>query len=138
MSDLEPASPAPEEAGRWLAKADDDLAVARLIRSSSIGAKWAVCFHAQQAAEKAIKGVLVSQGIDFPRSHALDSMAALLAPGDAPGMSRDALALLTPWAVAGRYPEDIPEPSDEQCRSCLEAAETIVGAARRLVRSGPE
>jgi HEPN domain-containing protein len=130
--------PAPEEAERWLAKATDDLAVAELIRSSSIGARWAACFHAQQAAEKAIKGVLVSRGIDFPRSHALDSMAGLLGAADAALLSREALALLAPWAVVGRYPEDIAEPTDDECRACLEAAEDVVLTARRLVECAAE
>lgn len=40
----------------WLAKADDDLRVARVILGGEIGVEWAACFHAQQAAEKALKG----------------------------------------------------------------------------------
>jgi HEPN domain-containing protein len=42
-----------QDAARWIAKAEDDLGVATLVLDSSIGARWAACFHAQQAAEKA-------------------------------------------------------------------------------------
>jgi len=62
----------------WLAKANDDLAIADLVLNSEIGVEWAACFHAQQAAEKAVKAMLVHLGIDFPKSHRLDLLAGLL------------------------------------------------------------
>lgn len=66
MDDLEDSA----ASGRgWLAKADDDLRVAGLVLSGGIGVEWAACFPAQQAAEKALKGVLVHLGVDFPKSH---------------------------------------------------------------------
>ena len=47
-------------------QADEDLAVADLVLHSAIAVNWAACFHAQQAAEKAIKALLVLHGVDFP------------------------------------------------------------------------
>ncbi len=37
-----------------------------------------LCFDAQQAAEKAIKGVLLARGIDFPYIHDLARLLTLL------------------------------------------------------------
>jgi HEPN domain-containing protein len=37
-----------------------------------------LCFDAQQAAEKAIKGVLIARGIDFPYIHDLARLLTLL------------------------------------------------------------
>src|SRR5262245_36549096 len=51
--------PSAADAARWLAKAEEDLAVARLLVQSDSPVRWAACFHSQQAAEKAIKSLLV-------------------------------------------------------------------------------
>lgn len=94
-------------AAGWLSKADDDLRVAQVILGGEIGVEWAACFHAQQAAEKAREGVLVHLGIDFPKSHSLDRLVALM-PGDvAERFDLDALIELTPWAE----PADTPKTS---------------------------
>jgi HEPN domain-containing protein len=65
----EPSDRSAATARSWLAKAGDDLAIADLVLKSEIGVEWAACFHAQQAAENAVKAVLVHLGIDFPKSH---------------------------------------------------------------------
>ena len=44
-----------EEAVRWLTTAQDDLDTARILKKSKKHAH--ACFHAQQAVEKAVKGV---------------------------------------------------------------------------------
>lgn len=61
----------------------------------------------------AIKASLGLKGIDFPRTHALARLAALLG-AEAQGFDRTMLVELDPWAVAGRYPEDLPEPSHDE------------------------
>ncbi|MFN3256808.1 MAG: HEPN domain-containing protein [Ilumatobacter sp.] len=64
----EPADPSAATALNWLAKAADDRTIAELVLDSDVGIEWAACFHAQQAAEKAVKTVLVHLGVDFPKS----------------------------------------------------------------------
>lgn len=54
----------------WMRLAEGDLAVAR-VRVPDHVPRELLCFHCQQAAEKAIKAVLVSAGIEPPRTHAL-------------------------------------------------------------------
>jgi HEPN domain-containing protein len=61
-----------------LTKARQDLAVAELIASSELAARWAACFHAQQAVEKALKGLLVTRRVDFPKLHSLERLADCL------------------------------------------------------------
>ncbi len=78
MSGSEPAAPSTSGGHEWLSKATEDLAVAELILESDVAARWAACFHAQQAAEKSLKAMLVAQGIDFPRTHALEVLVDLL------------------------------------------------------------
>jgi HEPN domain-containing protein len=122
--------PSADEAARWLAKADEDLLVAELIRQGAPGAAWAACFHAQQAAEKALTAVLVVQGIDFPRSHALDRLAALLPADLRARFDVQALEALTPWAIAGRYPEAIPSPDAATTAAVVAMAREVVSVAR--------
>lgn len=65
--------PHSQQARDWLAFAHDDLAAARCDLAARI-----CCFHAQQAAEKAIKAVLVAHLIDFPWTHSLPTLTKLL------------------------------------------------------------
>jgi HEPN domain-containing protein len=123
----------PADALRWLAKADDDLAVANIVVDSPAAVSWAACFHAQQATEKALKAVLVAYGIDFPRSHALERLVTLMPAGAASSFDYEAVAELTPWAVAGRYPEDIPSPDLPTTRRLIDAARTVLAEARAVI-----
>jgi HEPN domain-containing protein len=130
VADHGPPLPSADEAARWLAKADDDLLVAELIRQGAPGAAWAACFHAQQAAEKALKAVLVVQGIDFPGSHALDRLAALLPAELRVRFDDQALEALTPWAIAGRYAEEIASPDAATTAGRVAMAREVVSVAR--------
>jgi HEPN domain-containing protein len=128
----EPSERSVATAQSWLAKAADDLAIADLVLKSEIGVEWAACFHAQQAAEKAVKAVLVHHGIDFPKSHRLDLLARLL-PASDDGFDIDALTNLAPWAVAGRYPEDIENPTGTEARRLVGLAHDAVEQAHQSI-----
>jgi|SRR4051812_17692270 HEPN domain-containing protein len=97
----ETATSSDSAAQQWLAKAAEDLGVARLVLESATAARWAACFHAQQATEKALKAVLVANGTDFPRTHVLERLADLL--GDVELVDRSVLMDLTP----GQWRDDI-------------------------------
>lgn len=49
-----------------LARAAEDLAAARALLDAPGVSEAIVGFHCQQAAEKALKAVLASRGVDFP------------------------------------------------------------------------
>ena len=105
--------------------------------ASPVGVNWAACFHAQQAAEKALKALLVWLGIEFPRTHVLERIADLLPADITTTLDREALISLSPWAVAGRYPEDISDPSAVATTALVNAARAIVGQATRSSGGGP-
>jgi HEPN domain-containing protein len=93
-----------EEAERYLRLARRDLAAyAALCESAAVDPAIA-CFHAQQAAQKAIKAVMCVHGLEFRRTHDLEELAGLLLdvrivmPVDFSGLRR-----LTPYAVEFRY-----------------------------------
>ena len=132
----EPAEPVARGTS-WLDKATDDLRIAEVVLESAIGIERAVCFHSQQAAEKAIKGLLVHLDVDFPTSRSLDRLASLL-PGDATEhLDLEALTELNPRAVAGRYPEDIENPTIEEAERIPDNARHIVDVVRQLMDPQP-
>jgi len=60
-----------QETKRWLAYAQQDMDVASELAAAGKGYTHAICYHAQQAAEKAIKAGLIFAQIDFPFVHDL-------------------------------------------------------------------
>jgi HEPN domain-containing protein len=86
-----------------LAKARNDAVLLGKIATDIQVADDIVGFHAQQTVEKALKAVLEIRGVDYPYSHDLARLFALLDDsGGAPPDRDDALAL-TPWAAEFRY-----------------------------------
>jgi len=109
----------------WMAKAESDLRA--LGASLSADALDAACFHAQQAAEKALKAYLIHAGVEFPFTHNLSKLAALVANAD-PSLAQlvDVVLPLTPYAVELRYDADFwPD---------RETADDARGRAERVVR----
>src|SRR5215217_5530103 len=66
----------PNDPREWLGSARSDLIYAK-IHAPGVDLE-ARCFEAQQAAEKAIKAVLIDRGIDFPFTHNLLRLLTLL------------------------------------------------------------
>jgi HEPN domain-containing protein len=96
----------PESAAILLRKAREDLQTLEVLIGSGKAPASSTGFHAQQAAEKAIKAVLSHQNVVFPRTHNLRVLVSLL-PGGAASLPPDAelLPRLTPFGVVMRYDE---------------------------------
>ena len=90
---------------QWVRKAEEDIHVARALARQARPPRNAVCFHAQQAAEKYLKALVQEIGTAVPRSHDLILLLDLLLPHDSTlGPLRRGLARLTKYAVDYRYP----------------------------------
>ncbi len=61
----------------WLAKADDDLRVARLLIAEENRLLVAGVYHCQQSAEKALKAWLTCHDCIFPKTHDLETLLHL-------------------------------------------------------------
>jgi len=74
------ASPSPPAGSphSWLAHAKSDLRITQICRSDSGVLPNQTVFHAQQAAEKAIKAVLLEHKIRFPRTHDFGELIVLI------------------------------------------------------------
>jgi HEPN domain-containing protein len=94
-----------------------------------------LCFHAQRAAEKALKAVLVCHGVRVPRSHDLAYLAAMLPVDVSMPVVLVDLPALTKYAVQQRYPGEAPPLTPKHRRCALQLAENAVAWAARRVRS---
>lgn len=128
----------PDDPASWVAKADNDLlCIANNLNDSRV--PWdAVCFHAQQAAEKMLKAVLVSRGLVAARTHDLlglfDECIAQVA--QLPDLRSDC-ALLTQYAVAFRYPGYGPDPDEAEGRAAVAAARRLYEAVKAVLAAHP-
>ena len=114
---------------RWLRLAEEDLEAAEQMQRSPAFRPRHSCWHAQQAAEKAIKTALVFEQIPFPFTHDLEQLRELV-PSDWAIRRVDAdVARLTPWAVEARYPLRT-EPTAEDAREAVGIAELVVRAVQ--------
>ena len=111
----------------WLAKADEDLAVARLLIEQERRLLSSGVYHCQQAAEKALKAWLTSRDIVFPKTHDLESLLHLGRAAE-PGLAAylEPAQALTPLATEYRYPGDAVTPSFEEAHQALTDALMIV------------
>ena len=110
-------------ADRWLRWAQEDLKAAEHIADDDEVVPRAACVFAHQAAEKAIKALLVARGTDPPRLHDLDRLAARLPEDDNERFDAIDLPELTRWAIEGRYPDDAEEATRADSRQSLEVDE---------------
>ncbi|HUU91926.1 MAG TPA: HEPN domain-containing protein [Phycisphaerae bacterium] len=123
-----------ELVGRWLAQADADLAVAGRLLPDGAPHAWAVAFHAQQAAEKFLKAFLAHCQIEFPKTHDLVQLLALVASKDrALAESLKETAALTPYGVEIRYPGEFPEVTASDAQQALELASAVREAVREAL-----
>jgi HEPN domain-containing protein len=86
-----------------------------------------VC-HCQQAAEKLRKAYLVARGARPPLTHDLLLLLEEIFPycADAEAL-RDDSALLMPYAVGVRYPDELFMPTREDAREARQAAQDVLG-----------
>jgi HEPN domain-containing protein len=93
------------DAAEWLLHAESDLQYAMLGRGAPGILQSQVAFHTQQAAEKALKAVLVHASVDFPRTHDLQALLMLIGDGGiAVPPELEGVNALTRFAVETRYP----------------------------------
>ena len=96
----------------WIRQAQNDLAMAEFARSGQFYAQ--ACYHCSQAAEKALRGLLIGLGQEPPRSHSLERLVDALADMGLEVESLRALPLksLSRMTTATRYPDADGVPAD--------------------------
>ncbi len=113
----------------WVEYAEQDWETAQILRRRKRLMAAVICFHAQQCAEKYLKAMPVARRAEFPKTHDLVALNTLCQQaGILTGFSPVALTLLSEYAVATRYPGDVPAPEE------VDEAMGIAGTVRRFAR----
>lgn len=114
----------------WLANALGDLEAAQAQPRGWVPART-VAFHAQQAAEKALKAALVLSGGRTAKIHDLDVLRNRLPDGWLVKKRYPDLSRLTDHGVASRYPDTSGPLTRTEARKARTQAAGVVKAVRR-------
>ena len=119
----------------WFGKVDEDLQTILLLLEGKSWIPWSVvCFHAQQAAEKSLKGFLVFHGQLPQQTHNLIFLLSTCTQIE-PSLSslRDDCRTLTPQAFISRYPHDLVSADEAEARTMVAACGRIRTAILELL-----
>ena len=114
-----------EDTARWLRYAAEDLTTAETFLGHPNVPPRQACWFAQQAAEKALKAVLIFLQIDFRRTHNLNVLRDLLPESWQLKTALPDLKDLNRWAVEARYPEKMQEATKAEASMAVEQARSV-------------
>jgi HEPN domain-containing protein len=120
----------------WFFKASQDLRIIEqgMDRPESDWVSEILCFHAQQAVEKALKAYLIKCGINPPRTHSIEILLEQCRE-IAPDFPIYEIKDLSYFAVETRYPDESYLPSVEETRFYAELARRIVADMKERTRT---
>lgn len=115
----------------WFRKAENDLINAEHTMKMENAPYDTVCFHAQQCAEKYLKGFLTFHEIEFPKTHSLEDLV-LLCKQAAPSIESEVgdVEILSSYGVEIRYPDeiyyDVPKEDAEEAVNLAKRVKSVV------------
>ena len=120
----------------WIERAKSSLEISKLAVNANIFYED-LCFQSQQAAEKALKGLLIYYGVEPEFTHNIGLLLKVLEGfTDIPETIKEA-AQLTNYAVQTRYPGEYDEITKEEyeesiqiAKACLEWTEHKIKASK--------
>jgi HEPN domain-containing protein len=123
----------------WLLQAKHDLAAGKVIADR--GYHSTACFCSQQAAEKAIKAILLSVGARRPDTNSVSQLYRILREkAPAAGELPEEVLKLEPYYESARYPSAWPSGTPganlgaAESREALKIAEQVVQFAETAIR----
>ena len=125
------------DTARWLRYAEEDLITAETYLNDPRIPSRQSCWHAHQAAEKALKAVLIFLQIDFRRTHDLNVLRDLLPESWQLKTALPNLGDLNRWAVGARYPDELQEATETDASTAVEQARAVwTDASTELTQHG--
>lgn len=115
----------------WLNRAFGDFRIAQRYEPGDYYED--LCFHCQQAVEKAVKAVLIHRKIAFIRTHEIKLLLDLLPDDLFKPISDREMAEITEYAVSTRYPGAFEPLMEEDWKQALEIAKKILNWAKRII-----
>ncbi len=125
----------PDDPEEWLNRAKSNLIRARQNQPGIYLED--LCFDAQQAAEKAIKAILIDLDVDYPYTHDLMTLLTLVSEAgqSVPGEVKEA-AMLTDYAVESRYPSPAESVTNEEYKEAVATAQKVLDWASNILKKG--
>jgi len=120
----------------WLLYSENDLDAAQYLFDRPFRKQVEiVCYHCQQAAEKALKACLVAHGDEVPKTHDLPALCRLCALFDDSFLDqlRDC-GDLSLYVAGARYPNKI-EITEQDAKEALRMAEEVLAFCREKTQS---
>lgn len=126
------------ESVEWLEFAKTDLGVSKHLNEQYYPKPLEIiCYHCQQAAEKAIKAVIVAYGAPggLPKKHNLSFLLEQMKNVvDIPEVYYDYSDALTPYGIMIRYPSEL-YITDKNVTEAIKYAEELVAWAENIIEN---
>jgi HEPN domain-containing protein len=124
----------PDDAREWLNRAKSNLAQSKIGAGNPDIYLEDLCFNAQQAAEKALKAVLIHREVFFPRTHSIAVLLSLVeqALSIIPSRVKNS-SILSDYAVEIRYPGVSESVSQAEYEEAVNLAEQVVIWAQEII-----
>lgn len=132
-----PDRPLPGSPADWLRHVQSDLTLARIDPRPGLLLE-SLCYHAQQAAEKALKTVFLhATGGEPPRTHDVRVLLDLLRaqPVGSLPLTDEEAEQLTGYAILTRYPADLGEIEEDEWLEAVSLAEKTAAWAAAAIAS---
>lgn len=115
-------------AQEWLKYAKMDYDAARHLQSHQPVPFEIICYHCQQAGEKALKAVLAYHNLEIPRTHNLYTVLAICAEyyNDMLPIFLESATRLSIFATVTRYPDNVIELNEADMIQALKDADKIL------------
>ena len=118
----------------WFQKAEHDRATIRAVVAGDPPLWDIATFHAQQAAEKYLKGFIVARSGTVPKIHDLTTLLTLCCEYDSTFIAlEEGSRTLTRLGWVSRYPESNDDTSEAEGRRAIELADEVCSAVRERV-----
>lgn len=128
-----------DELRQWLSFAQQDLAVARHLYENFYPKPLEIiCYHSEQAVEKAVKMLIINKGEKggLPRSHDISFLLNQISNMyEIPDKYYDYGDVLSKYGVSVRYPNEL-FLEERDAKQAIQYAEEILKWAARLVEAG--
>ncbi|MFA6047920.1 MAG: HEPN domain-containing protein [Parcubacteria group bacterium] len=110
----------------WFKRADEDLELIEILLKEESFSPNPVCFHAEQAAEKYLKGFLAYRDLHVRKIHDLEILIEDCEKIDQTfKILQDSAKSLNQFYIESRYPDDYIEFSIQDAEEAYEAAKKI-------------
>jgi len=124
----------PDDPREWLNRAKSNLLLAKHVKEGVYLED--LCFAAQQAAEKAVKALLIHRGVEYPYVHDLAELLTLVEEaGEEVPKSVKQASRLTRFAIVTRYPGTLGPVTEEEYEEAISTAEEVVQWVERKIAS---